>query len=65
LDFNSRGSDNARHAAVHRDALPRDVLARGGGQQQRDAFEVLVVAQAQQRRGGLEILFAQGSQRAW
>src|SRR3990167_3070586 len=52
------------HAAVHGHVLAGDVLARVGSQQRAQALEVLVVAQAAQRRVANQVLFAQRLERA-
>ncbi len=50
-----------RHAAVHGQDLPGDVLAGGAGEQQRGALQVVVVAQALQRRCRGQLLGAEGA----
>src|SRR3954470_8407223 len=52
------------HAAIHGEPLPGDVLAGVGGEQQRGAFQVLIVAQASQRRMGGQLVLAQALQRS-
>ena len=59
----SAAGDDA-DTAVHRQPLAGDVLAGVRGEQQRDALEVFVVAQALQRRVGGQLVLAQRLERA-
>src|SRR3954463_9128102 len=52
------------HAAIDREPLPGDVLAGVRCEQQRRALQVLVVAEAPQRRVGGELVGADAVQRA-